>query len=247
MPRLALSLTRAGAGAAQRRPVLPACGFTLVEITVVLVIIGLLLSSVMVPLTAQFDQRHYSETQQQMNEIRDALLGYAASHSAVSGRPFLPCPDSDNDGVENRTGNACTAAEGRLPWVDLGVGRQDSWGNNFRYRVTADLANNANGFGLAAPAGTLRVCEDPACNVGVANTLPAVVVSHGKNGAGALNAAGGTNPAPAGADEQDNQDGDNTFVFHVPRNVAGNEFDDLVTWISPNILYNRMISAARLP
>lgn len=34
----------------------------------------------------------------------------------------------------------------------------------------------------------------------------------------------------------------------TPPTAAGpNTFDDLVTWISPNILYNRLIAAGRLP
>ena len=38
------------------------------------------------------------------------------------------------------------------------------------------------------------------------------------------------------------------FFARDPSTVpTGGEFDDLVTWISPNILYNRMISAGRLP
>ncbi|MDR0578461.1 MAG: prepilin-type cleavage/methylation domain-containing protein, partial [Candidatus Accumulibacter sp.] len=81
----------------------------------------------------------------------------------------------------------------------------------------------------------------------IANGLPAVIVSHGKNGAGAFNASGGTNPPPAGADEISNQNAGNDFVMHAPSTVAGNEFDDFVIWISRHILFNRMVAAGRLP
>jgi hypothetical protein len=33
----------------------------------------------------------------------------------------------------------------------------------------------------------------------------------------------------------------------TPTPPGPNTFDDLVTWISPNILYNRLIAAGRLP
>lgn len=224
----------------------PQFGFTLIELTIVLIIIALLTGGLLMPLSAQQDQRNYSDTQRDMVGISEALIGYAASHAAVDGKPYLPCPDTDNDGAENRTGSSCAASEGRLPWNDLGIGREDAWGNRFRYRITPAYANNAIGFTLSS-VGTLRVCTSAACSVTVGSSLPVVIVSHGKNGAGAYNAIGATNPAPAGADEISNQNADNDFVLHTQSSVGGSEFDDLVTWLSPNILYNRMISAGKLP
>ncbi|MDR3220996.1 MAG: type II secretion system GspH family protein [Candidatus Accumulibacter sp.] len=221
-------------------------GFTLVELTIVLVIVALLTGMMLVPLSAQRDLQDVRETQQQLSDIAEALMGYAASHQAVDGNPYLPCPDTDGDGFENRPGDTCTAQEGRLPWADLGVGREDAWGNRFRYRVVGDYAKKNNGFGLGT-AASLRVCEDSACTVVIANNLPAVVVSHGKNGAGAFNVAGGTNPASTGADEISNQNVDSNFVSHVPSNVSGSEYDDIVIWISPYILFNRMIAIGKLP
>ena len=52
-------------------------GFSLVELAIVLLIVGLLLSSLMPPLSAQLDQRNYNATQQQIDEIRDAMIGFA--------------------------------------------------------------------------------------------------------------------------------------------------------------------------
>lgn len=74
-----------------------------------------------------------------------------------------------------------------------------------------------------------------------------MIVSHGKNGAGAFNSSGGTNPAPTGADEIANQNADNDFVLRTQGDATGNEFDDLVVWIPPYVLFNRMIAASRLP
>jgi prepilin-type N-terminal cleavage/methylation domain-containing protein len=232
----------------------PGCkGFTLAELAIVLVIVALLIGGMLAPLSAQRDLQDIRATQRQLSDITEALLGYAASHTATSdGRPYLPCPDTDGDGFENRTGNACTAVEGRLPWSELGVGREDAWGNRFRYRVVKDYSSDDKGFSLEtakSSATFLRVCEDAACASAtvIASHLPVVIVSHGKNGAGAFDAAGGTNPAPTGTDETANQDGNNDFVHHPPSGAAGSEFDDLVAWVSPYILFNRMISAGRLP
>jgi type II secretory pathway pseudopilin PulG len=76
---------------------------------------------------------------------------------------------------------------------------------------------------------------------------PAVVYSTGKNFAQQLPAG----PA-GGADEQANihfgAAFDRIFVAHEPRpgGAVGGAFDDLVIWVSPNILYNRMIAAGAL-
>jgi len=86
----------------------PCRGFTLVELAIVLVIVTLLAGGMMMSLSSQMDQRARTETEQKLQEIREALIGYAASHIAADGKPYLPCPDMDNDGFENRAGNVCS-------------------------------------------------------------------------------------------------------------------------------------------
>jgi len=221
-------------------------GFTLVELAIVLIIVSLLTGGLMMSLSAQVQQRQRSETQQQLTDIRDALLGYAASHSALDGKPYFPCPDTTGDGLEDRNGNSCINASGQLPWGDLGLGNQDAWGNRFDYRVHANFSNNANGFTLGSSAN-LKVCEQATCTTTLASSLPAVVFSHGPNGLGAVTSQNANLPAATGADEVENNNADPTFVFHPPTPPGANEFDDLVIWLSPNILYNRMIAAGRLP
>ena len=70
-------------------------GFTLVELTLVLLIVALLMGGMMIPLSAQRDMQYIRETQQQMEEIKESLLGFVVSQ----GR--LPCPDQDGDGKED--------------------------------------------------------------------------------------------------------------------------------------------------
>ncbi|MFZ2627403.1 MAG: prepilin-type N-terminal cleavage/methylation domain-containing protein [Rugosibacter sp.] len=209
-------------------------GFTLIELAIVMFIVALLLGGMLLPLSAQQDIRSQGDTQKQLADINEALLGFAASHSAGDGKPYLPCPDTDNDGKENRPGNTCTNQDGTLPWADLGLGRQDAWNNAFHYRVTAAFSNNATGFVLTSP-GDMRVCDTAACTGAILATgIPVVILSRGKNGAA----------TPTNVDEQENLDADTDFVQHT---AANGGFDDIVTWLSPNIIINRMISAGRLP
>ena len=223
-------------------PTLTQRGFTLIELAIVMFIVSLLIGGMLLPLSAQQDIRNNGDTNKTLAEIRDALIGYAASHSATDGKPYLPCPDTNDDGVEDRTGNACTSQEGRIPWVDLGLGSADSWNNRYRYRVTPAFSNSATGFILTS-TGALRVCTDSTCAANVAAAVPAVILSQGKNGAGAFNATGGTNTASTDANELENSDGDNDFASKTP----DPNYDDLVIWVSPSILHNRMITAGRLP
>ena len=251
-------------------------GFSLIEMAFVLVIITLLLGGLLVPFATQVEQRRIAETQKAMEEIKEALIGYALSHSSTSTpiQPYLPCPDATagavspgntlNDGQEDRNpGGSCDQTEGNLPWATLGVGNQDAWGNRFHYSVAAAFSGSSLGFGLGAGAN-IDVCSvappsgATVCNptsTTIANNVPAVVVSFGKNGYGALsvNSASVRNIAPPAAnlDEIANQPGPTHPIF-VSRTLtlpgAGStEFDDLVVWISPNVLFNRMVAAGKLP
>ncbi|MFZ3088401.1 MAG: prepilin-type N-terminal cleavage/methylation domain-containing protein [Methylotenera sp.] len=211
-------------------------GFTLVEMAVVLVILGFLLGGLLVPLSAQIEQKNYSVTQKDLSEIKEALIGYALSHPALDGKPHLPCPDSvGDDGLEDRAGTTCASPEGNLPWSDLGLPAQDGWGNRYRYRVTdLQFADNSLGFTLASN-GNITVRDAAAGNI-IASSIPAVVFSRGKNGAG------------AGADEAENSNIANSLIVsHEPKATAGNEFDDMVVWIPTGILFNRMVTAGLLP
>lgn len=210
-------------------------GFTLIEMAIVLIIVGLLLGGLLMPLSAQMDQRNYNSTQRSLAEIKEALMGYAMSHPALDGKPYLPCPDTDGDGVENRAVNACANQEGTLPWVDLGLTQTDSWNNVFRYRVRDIFSNSATGFTLASTGNITVKDASGAGGNNLASNVPAIILSQGKNGAG------------AGNDELENANNDTTFVSHVPSSVAGNEFDDIVVWIPTVILINRMVVAGQLP
>lgn len=206
-------------------------GFSLVEMAVVLVIVGLLMAGLFMPITAQMDQKNYNETQRTLMELREALVGYALSRSAEDGRPYLPCPDIDNDGWEDRdeaTGQ-CLGVDADVPWATLGLGQTDGWDNRIRYRVAANFASNKAGFTLTT-VGNMEIRDAAAGNV-LATDVPAVLVSKGKRGSG------------AGADELENSDGDTIFVSRTP----SNEFDDLVVWLPRTVLFNHMVAAGRLP
>ena len=220
-----------------------ATGFTLVELAVSLTIIALLLGMLVIPLTTQFDQQKIVETRVQLEQIREAVLGFAVAN----GR--LPCPATPNlataalgAGLENKPGAACGITEGALPWLALGVPELDAWGRRFTYRVTATFADDPAGMQasfLITDAGDITVTNGA---VNIATAVPAVIVSHGKNGLGAFQ-SDGTQLAGAAGNELDNANANATFVSrtHAP------DFDDQLQWLSANIVKSRMVAANRLP
>lgn len=223
-----------------------ASGFTLTEAAIVLVVVGLLLGGLMTTLPQQIAQRRTDITRTRLELAREALLGFAISH----GR--LPCPataSSRGDEVPSGGGN-CGSDDGLLPGRTLGLDRLDAeayytdgWDRPIRYALAGDRGNHrfstTEGMrqaGLGAPFEGLRVCGDAACSDIQGKGLVAVLLSTGAEGPGAN-----------GVDEAANLDGNADFVAHEPREAAGNRFDDQLIWLSPVIVYNRMVMAGQLP
>ncbi len=106
-------------------------GFTLLEMTMVLLIVGLLTSSLLMPINAQLQLRRISETERKLAQIKQSIVSYIVLQQT------LPCPDTNGDGFENISGNNCTSREGNLAWRSLGLsaGQMDAWGNRFAYAI----------------------------------------------------------------------------------------------------------------
>lgn len=205
---------------------------------IVLMIVGLLLGGMLVPLSAQMEQRNISDTRKTLDEIQQALIGYALINGSLPhpARATLVTGVDANAGLVDNT-----LTTGVVPWATLGTSETDAWGRRFTYSVTNSFTTpftlNTN--------GTLNVKSAASGGSTVATNIPAVIVSHGKNGLGAYTPDGQQIlPVPvATTDEGENTNANNTFVSHD----FGPTFDDLVVWISPNILFNRMVAAGKLP
>lgn len=219
-------------------------GFSLVELAVALVIIGLLLGMLAVPLNTQVDQQRISETNRELRLVAESILGFAVAN----GR--LPCPatptlanSAAGAGLESRAAGACVLIEGVVPWLTLGMPETDAWERRLTYRLTPAFGNDPPAGMQAAflltDSGNIDVTDS---GVTTADDMVAVVLSHGKNGLGAYQ-PDGTRVALGTGDELENADGDATFVSKVPTP----DFDDLLVWVSPNLLKSRMVAANRLP
>jgi len=264
-----------------------ASGFTLVEMAVVLFIVGLLIAGILGPLETQLEARDRRETIDTMGQIVETLYGYAISHGRLpcpdtdgDGFPDAAIEPFDETAPVFAMAQ-CDSDEGFLPWVELNVAQGDAWGNRFRYRVRSSNYTWPDTDGVCdgdtAPAefdlcstGNIQVFtrgDDPSSAgtiegkfpSSLATALPAIVLSHGRNGFGATSTTGIARPsAVVNTDEAENADGDTVFYSRsysgesssCDETNEGNPlcaFDDIVMWLSPAILNNRMVTSGRLP
>ena len=118
-------------------------GFTLVEIAIVLVIIGLITVGSFSMVKQMRVNASLKASDQKIQQIKKMLLNFVQ----VNG--YLPCADGNLDGKEDRatSGNeACTTAVGNLPYQDLGMslaGAKDAYGNLIRYAINTDTLNDS--------------------------------------------------------------------------------------------------------
>ncbi len=70
-------------------------GFTLFEIAISMLIITLLATVLLTPISTQVTQAKLSQAKTDLDQINEALIGFALAQ----GKPYLPCPDTNNDGV----------------------------------------------------------------------------------------------------------------------------------------------------
>jgi prepilin-type N-terminal cleavage/methylation domain-containing protein len=187
-------------------------GFTLAEMAIVMLIVGLLLGGMLLPMSKQLENRNNTETVRQLEDVKEAIIGFALAN----GR--LPCPadpaiasGASGAGLERATCNTGNDMVGVVPWATLGLRESDPWGRRLTYRVTwqfadpvgsTDYGNQStqSGGGACTPAVAPTQASYALCSAGditvdtrslatrttttLASEVAAVIVSHGRNGYG---------------------------------------------------------------
>lgn len=217
-------------------------GFSLLELSIVLIVFALLASGMVGSLSGQRRLADERKAQQQLEQALEALYGFAIIH----GR--LPCPATATlASSEAAAGQeSCPLEHGVLPWRTLGLAELDPWGQRLSYFAdrlfSTEPASGARAAFTLSDQGSANIHSSHGSSATVATALPAVIVSHGANGHLGFR-QDGRQVAGGSPDETENANNDSKFVDHPP----DADYDDLVRWLPPAILATRMLSAGRLP
>lgn len=231
-------------------------GFSLLEVAIVLVIVGLLSNTFLAPASQYMEGKQRKMTIETLENVRQAVIGFVAAHAR------LPCPAALNGPpIEVSDCSSAGAWLGAVPAATLGLGGPrspaghliDAWGRPIRYAVstsdhpeygtpgTADflVTGEMNKVGMRNLHGNLEICSEVSsgdCRLAAlrANQVPALIFSLGRD-------VSDSGPG------SENLDGDRVFLRQEYSGSKENGFDDLLVWISENILFYRLLQAGVLP
>ena len=110
-------------------------GFSLVELSVALAVLGLLVMGSVAYWRSMSQQKVTAAEVEVLTRVRQAMLGFAHANYR------LPCPATDDTGNENCSPASLANQVGRLPWRTLGL--PDASLAGFKYGVYRDSNANA--------------------------------------------------------------------------------------------------------
>lgn len=254
-------MTKILRGCYQREKNASEAGFSLIELAIVMVIIGLLVA----PLIGEFGrylvQKHRDNTQISLRSVDTAISDYYSEFG------FYPCPSDRSiafgqpgHGVSDCTiytaigANSCGGSGGQpgycratqgagevliggVPYATLGIPFTESidgWNQAMTYAVTRSMTVDAATFDPAN--GVVSVRDE----FGAAANFHGVVVSAGANGSGAFNIEGTSQPCNLALVESENCNNDGVFLNSLRYSEAqnANYYDDIIkprTWSASGI------------
>ncbi len=195
-------------------------GFTLIELAVVLVIIGLIMSAGAELLPMLVKQSRFKENQIIVRSTRDAILGYLLA----TGR--LPCAAAANNGVATANN-----FRGYVPWSTLGISGRDAYGNVMFYAVHQNLTlNTTNLSNLKSVVQPLVTASNLTLGTGASTIRVAfLVISAGEN-------RRADSPNDDNNDSRIRQAGDNNQFAH-PTTARNATYDDILECEQSSNLY----------
>lgn len=152
-------------------------GFSLLEVMIALMVFIVLMIVTVnsVKNTREYD--HLLENQHYMNDVKKAFITF------VKVNRFLPCPDTDGDGKENREGAPsfeCTFRVGTVPFLELGVPAADAWHQPLLYAVN-EKTDMSGTLEITVPLESASYFNNQSAPVFGWNTLPIGVTPDGGN------------------------------------------------------------------
>ena len=205
-------------------------GFTLIEMSVVMVIVGIVVSVMMTVMPSVIRTGKLKEARANLDKYENALKGYAII------RLRLPFADSNGDGLED------AGFTGTLPFRTLGLTHgNDVWGNPIKYAVYGNGAQTLTGNPADKAALLAIISGFPApsggtFNTGIAYTTTAAPCA-GASGADSSNqayviASGGPRDLDGANGMFDLCTGTAGTGFNAENTIQSATYDDIVRALS---------------
>ena len=118
-------------------------GFTLIEIMLVVVIIGMLLTVAVVKISGASKQAKLVATQHQMDAFKSALGLYEMDNG------FYPTTEQGLDALIVKPASPPEPSHWKGPYLDPPVIRDDQWGSKFLYKCPGEKM--PQGYDLSSP------------------------------------------------------------------------------------------------
>lgn len=203
-------------------------GFTLLEIAIVMVIIGILTGGGVSLMKMLTERKARNETVAYLHQAREALISFAANNGRLpwaDGSPAGPGDGQEDPG----------ATDGFFPYLTLQMAPADPYKRVLRYEINAGLATNRPTTCAALRTGlAARPLVMDADGAATAFNVAVVLAS-----AGPMNADGSGNAFDAvntGAYRGNNTSGTPNYLRFPP----GQTFDDLTAYIGGNELFSHV-------
>jgi prepilin-type N-terminal cleavage/methylation domain-containing protein len=222
--------------------------FTLIELSVVLVIIGIVLVGFLQGSVLLLRRNREAATKQKLDTIEKSLTSYLL----INGN--LPCP-ARLDLKEGASGfgemGDCSGTDGTfvydthfvygtIPTTTLNLINtmmRDEWGNKFSYIVHKDYTSQGGGFKNMNPASTAITVYTEGTTAELTNRAVYALISHGNNRLGAWGYDSGVQ---GGSDGISTEEGKNiskeSFDGTVVYAKYAEDFDDIMRYRTKNQL-----------
>jgi len=215
-------------------------GLTLVELSIVLVIVGVLMQAAIAPLSGSQELQRYREVTKELEIIKQAVI----SHLLLYGT--LPCPLTSTALDEE-----CTARDGQLSAVALGLSGDindsdamlDPWGNPYRFVIGAQspdwlLPHHFLQVPISDWRATIELCKRAQSSGCSRRNLRADNIVFVVYSLGADSSSVG--------DQAENLDGDFVFSVRSESLQADEKYDDHVIWATQNELLSWLLRSGVL-
>lgn len=249
-------------------------GFTLVELAIAILVMSLLIGGLALPLAAQRDRARVTDAERLVTAVDQALLGYAIANGHF---PCPATPASNGLSAVQAGGCVRQHGFVPASTLGISGARNadnllvDSWANPLRYSVSAsDFDGNGNwdfthpgemrNVGMASLTPDLVICNTAAGSsvtacANAAATLSdqavTTVLSMGKDWSqfAATDQVENVGSTVSGGPSSTTYRiaSDRVFVSRRPSLQTGQEFDDVISWTSPMLVYKSLLESGQLP